>query len=97
MGRLFAVAEPPGVLEDLADRQIGQHSHRQHHPQDDLVRQRTAARIDPPGGRECLLNVLGWDNLFESRQAIQDPAGSSAGSVHCPCGMRVTASLLPWV
>ena len=72
--RLLAFAEPPGGLEDLSDRQIGQQPHGQHHPQDDLVRQPTAARIDPAGGRERLLNVLGADHLFESRQSIQNPA-----------------------
>ena len=72
--RLLAFAEPPGGLEDLSDRQIGQQPHGQHHPQDDLVRQPTAARIDPASGRERLLNVLGADHLFESRQSIQNPA-----------------------
>ena len=32
MGRLLADAEPPGVLEDLADRQVGQQPHGQDHP-----------------------------------------------------------------
>ena len=72
--RLFAFAEPPGGLEDLSDRQIGQQPHGQHHPQDDLVRQPTLRRIDPASGREHLLNVLGADHLFESRQSIQNPA-----------------------
>ena len=74
MGRLFAVAQPPGEFEDLSDRQFGQQPHRQHHPQHDLVGQRTASRIDPAGGRKSLLNVLGSDNLFQSRQSVQDPA-----------------------
>ena len=38
-------AEPPGVLEDLSDRQVGQQSHREHHPEDDLVGQ-DATRAD---------------------------------------------------
>ena len=74
MWRLLALAEPPGGLEDLSDRQIGQQPHRQHHPQDDLVRQPAAACIDPARGCERLLNVLGSDHLFESRQSIEDPA-----------------------
>ncbi len=74
MGRLFAWAQPPGVFEDLTDRQVGQQAHRQHHPQDDLVSQRTASRIDLSGGRERLLNVVGADHLFESHQSIQNPA-----------------------
>ena len=74
MRRLLTLTEPPGVLEDLSDGQVGQQPHRQHHPQHDLVSQRTEARIDPAGGRECLLNVRGADNLFQSRQPIQDPA-----------------------
>ena len=74
MGRLLALAQPPGVFEDLSDRQIGQQPHRQYHPQNDLVSQPTASRIDPASGRERLLNVRGADNLFQSRQAIQNPA-----------------------
>jgi hypothetical protein len=74
MGRLLALAEPPGVFEDLSDRQVGQHSHRQHHPHDDLVSQLAAARIDPARGLERLPDGRGRDNLFESRQSIQDPA-----------------------
>ena len=39
MGRVFAVAKPPGPLEDLPDRQIGEQSHREHDPQCDFVSQ----------------------------------------------------------
>ena len=42
--------------------------------QDDLVGQRAASRIDPAGGLEGLADGLGRDNLFQSRQSIQDPA-----------------------
>ena len=62
------------MLEDLADRQVGQQPHREHHPEDDLVGQDAIARVDPPGRRQRLSDVVGADNLFESRQAIQDPA-----------------------
>ena len=62
------------MFEDLSDRQVGQQPHGQHHPQDDLVGQTTASRIDAASGRKRLLNVLGADNLFQSRQSVHDPA-----------------------
>src|SRR3974377_1509071 len=36
--------------------------------------QRTLAGVAPADGVEGLLNVLGADNLFQSRQPIQNPA-----------------------
>jgi hypothetical protein len=72
-GRL-SEAESAGVLEDLADRQLGQDPHGQDHPADDLMGQLAAAGIDPPGRPEGLADGLGGDSLFESRQAIHDPA-----------------------
>ena len=74
MGRRLAEAESACVLEDLADRQLGQQPHGQHHPADDLVGQRATSLIGSAGGLKGLANRLGWDNLFESRQAIEDPA-----------------------
>ena len=74
MRSLLADAEPAGVLEDLADRQLGQDPHGQHHPADDLVGQFATSLIGSAGGRQGLANGLGRDNLFESRQSIQDPA-----------------------
>ena len=74
MGGLLTRAEPPGVFEDLADRQVGQQSHGQDHPAHDLVSESAAPLVDTAGGRECLANGLGRDNLFQSRQAVQDPA-----------------------
>ena len=74
MGRLLAEAESAGVLEDLADRQLGQQPHRQDHPADDLVGQFATSLIGSAGRLKGLANRLGWDHLFESRQAIQDPA-----------------------
>ena len=75
MRRLLALAEPPGGLEDLSDRQLGQQAHRQHHPADNLVGQLATSLIGSAGGLKGLANRLGWDNLFEPRQSIQDPAG----------------------
>ena len=72
--RLFTGAEPPGVLEDLADRQVGQQPHREHYPEGDLVRQHAIARVDPSGRRQRLSDGFRTDNLFEARQSIQDPA-----------------------
>src|SRR5262249_18805952 len=72
-GRL-ADAEPARVLEDLADRQLGQDSHGQHHPADDLVGQGATSWIGSARGRQSLANGLGRDELFESRQPIQNPA-----------------------
>src|SRR5438309_4000232 len=71
-GRL-AEAESAGVLEDLADGQLGQDPHGQDHPADDLMGQLATARIEPSRRPEGLADGLGGDNLFESRQAIQDP------------------------
>ena len=82
--RLLADAEPPGVLEDLADRQVGQQPHREHHPEDDLVGQDAIARVHPAGRRQCLSDVVGADNLFESRQV--DPR---SGPPHRPAACIV--------
>ncbi len=62
------------MLEDLADRQLGQQPHGQDHPANDFVRQCAASRIRLAGDLKGLANGLGRDNLFESRQTIQDPA-----------------------
>ena len=70
----LADAESPRVLEDLADRQLGQQPHGQDHPANDFVRQCAASRIRLAGDLKGLANGLGRDNLFESRQTIQDPA-----------------------
>ncbi len=74
MRGLLAEAKPACVLEDLADRQLGQDSHGQHHPADDFVGQHTTALIGSAGVRKHLANGLGRDNLFQSRQSIQEPA-----------------------
>src|SRR5271157_1727601 len=74
MGGLLAEAEPACVLEDLANRQLGQQSHDQDNPADDFVGEFATSLIDAAGGREGLANGLGRDNLFQSRQSIQDPA-----------------------
>jgi hypothetical protein len=74
MGRNFALTEPPGMLEDLPDWQVGKQSHREHNPNDDFMSQPTASGIDSAGDGERLLNVFGTDNLFQSRQPIHDPA-----------------------
>jgi len=75
MRRLFPLAQPPGMLEDLANRQVREQPHGEHDPEDGFMSQRTLAGVDPAGGVECLLNVLGADNLFQSRQPIQNAAG----------------------
>ena len=73
MRRRFTDAEAAGVLEDLPDGQLGQQSHGEHHPKDDLMGQGTFAGIDSSGGLKRLSNGLGWDNLFQSRQSIKHP------------------------
>ncbi len=62
------------MLEDLADRQLSQQSHGQNHPADDLVGQFAAPLIGSSSSCKGLANGLGRDNLFQSRQSIQDPA-----------------------
>jgi hypothetical protein len=62
------------VLEDSADRQLGQQSHGQDHPADDFVGEFAASLIGSAGSHKGLANGLGRDNLFQSRQSIQDPA-----------------------
>ena len=59
MGRLLAEAESAGVLEDLADRQLGQQPHRQDHPADDLVGQFATSWIGSAGRLKGLANRLG--------------------------------------
>ena len=63
-----------GVLEDLADGQIGQQPQSQDHPADDLVGQFATSLIGSAGRLKGLANGLGWDHLFESRQSTPDPA-----------------------
>jgi len=70
----LADAESACMFEDLADRQLGQYSHCQNHPTDYLMSKFTLPLIDTPGGYEGLANSLRRDNLFESRQPIQNPA-----------------------
>ncbi len=74
MGRLFTLAQPPGMFEDLANRQIGEQPHGEHDPENDFMSQRTLTGVDPSRGVECLLDVLGVDNLFQARKSIQNPA-----------------------
>jgi len=74
MGRLFIFAQPSGLFEDLANRQVGEQAHGEYDPKDDFISQHTLAGVDPTGGVERLLKILGADNLFQSRQSIQNPA-----------------------
>ena len=74
MGRLFTLAQPTGMFEDLANRQFGEQPHGEHNPEDDFMSQRTLAGVDPASGVERLLNMLGADNLFQARHSIQYPA-----------------------
>jgi hypothetical protein len=62
------------MFEDLADRQLSQYSHCQDHPTDYLMSEFAPSLIDSPSGYEGLANSLRRDNLFESRQSIQNPA-----------------------
>jgi len=94
MGRVFPAAQSPGVLEDLADRQVGKQAHRQYHPEHDLVGQGTSSRVDSARGRESLFNVLRADNLFQSRQTIQHssrlsslPRWACGRKGRYPCGI----------
>jgi hypothetical protein len=85
------------MLEDLADRQVGQQAHRQHHSEDHLVGQDAIAGVHPPGRRERLSDVLGAKNLCEPRQAIQDPARvigreRALSSWHASRGLLVAAT-----
>jgi len=94
--RLLAGAEPSGMLEDLADRQVRQEPHREHDPEDDLGGQDAIARGHAPGRRQRLVGGSSGRIICSSpanRSKIR-PA-SSAGSVHRPRGMRVAASWLP--
>ena len=86
IGRLFTLPQPPGMFEDLADRQVCEQPHGEHDPQDDLVGQQTLSRIDTASGHQRLLNVLGPDNLFQTRQSIQNPA--------CVISRQRTSSLM---
>src|SRR5271165_6715863 len=73
MRRLLTFAQPSGMFEDLANRQFGEQPHSEHNPENDIMSQRSLARIDSSRDVECLLDMLGADNLLQSRQAIQDP------------------------
>jgi hypothetical protein len=73
MRRWFADAKSTSVLEDLSNGQLGEDSHGEHHRKDDSVGQGAFSGIDPSGGLKCLLDRFGWDNLFQSRQSIEDP------------------------
>jgi hypothetical protein len=46
----------------------------QHHPADNFMGESAASLIGSAGGRKSLANGLGRNNLFQSRQAVQDPA-----------------------
>ena len=94
MGTLLADSEPACMLEDLADRQVGQQPHGQDHPANDLVGQCATSLIGFTGGREDLANGLGRDNLFQSRQAIQDPARRIGRQCALSVRHRVIASVL---
>jgi hypothetical protein len=74
MGSLLTEAEPACVLEDLADWQVVQQSHGQDHPANDFVGQCAPSLIGFPGGRKGLANGLRRDNVFQSRQSVQNPA-----------------------
>jgi hypothetical protein len=71
---MLTEAKPSGQFEDLADRHVGEQRHRQDDPEDDLMSQSTLSRLNPVGGRECLLNLFGTDNVFESGQPIENSA-----------------------
>ena len=86
MGRLFTHTQPPSLFEDLANRQVGEQAHGDHNPKDDIMSQRTLTRIDPPGGVECLMDMLGMDNLFQARQSVQNPV--------CVLDRKRTSSLM---
>src|SRR5208283_5880568 len=62
------------MFENLANRQVREQPHGEHDPENDFMSQRTLAGVDPAGGVEGLLNVLGADNLFQSRQPIHNLA-----------------------
>ena len=96
MGRAFAGSEPAAQLEDLADRHVGEDPHGQDDPEDDLVSQRAWARIDPAGRRERLSEIVGADNLGQSRDPIENPARcvGRQGAVslwHASHGLRVAS------
>jgi hypothetical protein len=70
-GRCFAWAHSPGVFEHLADRQMGEHTHRQHHPKHHPVRQPASPLLGPARVQQGLLHNPRGDNLAQSRQPIQ--------------------------
>jgi hypothetical protein len=74
------------MFEYLTDWQVREQPHGEHDPQDDLVGQQTLSRIDTASGSQRLSNVLGPDNLFQTRQSIQDPA--------CVISRQRTSSLM---
>src|SRR5208337_3348183 len=55
MRRLLTFAQPSGMFEDLANRQFGEQPHSEHNPENDIMSQRTLARIDSSRDVECLL------------------------------------------
>ena len=71
--RVFSRTRKAGPLENLANRNICEDSHRQHHSQDYPVRQFASTRISSPGLQQHLPNRLGINNLFQSSQSITDP------------------------
>ena len=95
MRGLLAEAKPACVLEDLANRQLGQNSHGQHHPADDFVGQHTTALIGSAGVRKHLANGLGRIIFSSPVNRSKTRPVASGGSVHCPGCIVVTASLVP--
>ena len=89
-------AKRPGQFEDLADGDVGEQSHRENQPKHDFMSQGARSRIDSPGGRKRLPNVLGTDNVLKSRQSIENPTrligGQRAKSVrHASRSLLVTS------
>ena len=66
--------QPTCLLEHLTNRQFGENTHRQYHPNDNFVRQLASPRIDTIGVFQDLPNVCRSDNLFQGNQPIQNPA-----------------------
>lgn len=75
----FAGAKASGVLEDLSDGQVGEDSHSQDDPEDDLAGQSAATAVEASGILQGLPDLLGSDNLFQQKQAVQNASRLANG------------------
>ena len=79
MGRVFVGVETSNGLENLADGQVGQNAHGQHHPASDLKGQHAASSVKVASDFEDLQYFVLGDNLFEKEQFVEYPASLPFG------------------